>query len=70
MVVTRPYVVLPTDGLVIRPDVEVTGMGLREAKEAVEQPPSTLRSGFSKEDTRRFIEVLKAAGVNVRLQVQ
>ncbi|MES9946549.1 MAG: ribosomal protein L7/L12 [Candidatus Thiodiazotropha sp.] len=49
---------------------EVSGLGLREAKDAVEQPPSTLRSSLSKQEARRLGEILEAAGVKVRLQVR
>lgn len=47
---------------------EVSGMGLKEAKEALEQPPSTLRSNLSQEEARRLAGILEAAGVKVRLQ--
>jgi large subunit ribosomal protein L7/L12 len=48
----------------------VSGMGLKESKEAVEQPPSTLLSDLSEEDARRLAEKLTAAGVKVKVQKQ
>ena len=47
---------------------EVSGMGLRESKEAVEEPPSTLLSNLSEEEARRLAEKLDAAGVKVRIE--
>jgi large subunit ribosomal protein L7/L12 len=47
---------------------EVYGMGLRESKEAVEEPPSTLLSNLSEEEARRLAEKLDAAGVKVRIE--
>jgi large subunit ribosomal protein L7/L12 len=49
---------------------EVSGMGLREAKDAVEQPPSTLRSNLTKEEAQLLREILKAAGAKVSLQAR
>ncbi|MES9990598.1 MAG: ribosomal protein L7/L12 [Candidatus Thiodiazotropha sp.] len=49
---------------------EVTGMGLKASKDAVEQPPSTLRSNLSKQRASHFAEILRAVGVKVRIQTQ
>jgi large subunit ribosomal protein L7/L12 len=49
---------------------EVSGMGLKESKDAVEQPPSRVVSNLSEEEARRLAEKLMADGVIVRIQVQ
>ena len=39
-----------------------TGLGLKEAKEIVDNAPKTLKEGISKEDTAKLAEQLKGAG--------
>ena len=40
----------------------VTGLGLKEAKEIVDNAPKALKEGISKEDAEKLAEELKAAG--------
>ena len=47
---------------------EVTGLGLKEAKEAVEGAPKTLKEGASKEDAEAMKEKLVAAGAEVEIK--
>ena len=44
---------------------ELTGLGLKEAKEAVEGAPKTLKEGASKEDAEAMKEKRVAAGAEV-----
>ena len=39
-----------------------TGLGLKEAKEIVDNAPKTLKEGISKEDAEKLVEELKGAG--------
>ena len=39
-----------------------TGLGLKEAKEIVDNAPKTLKEGISKEDAEKLAEELKGAG--------
>ena len=39
-----------------------TGLGLKEAKEIVDNVPKALKEGISKEDAEKLAEVLKGAG--------
>ena len=39
-----------------------TGLGLKEAKEIVDNVPKALKEGISKEDTEKLAEELKGAG--------
>ena len=39
-----------------------TGLGLKEAKEIVDNSPKALKEGISKEDAEKLAEELKAAG--------
>lgn len=39
-----------------------TGLGLKEAKEIVDNVPKTLKEGISKEDAEKLAEELKGAG--------
>ena len=45
----------------------VTGLGLKEAKEIVDNAPKALKEGISKEDAEKLAEDLKAAGAEVRM---
>ncbi len=47
---------------------EITGLGLKEAKEAVDKAPSTLKEGISKEDAEKFAAQLKEVGADVEVK--
>ena len=47
---------------------EVTGLGLKEAKEKVEGVPSTIKEGASKEDAEALKAKLEAAGATVEIK--
>ena len=47
---------------------EITGLGLKEAKEMVEGVPSKIKEGASKEDAEALKEKLTAAGATVELK--
>ena len=53
---------------VIKAVREITGLGLKEAKELVEGAPKTLKEGVSKEDADKIAEQLKAAGAEVEVK--
>ena len=46
----------------------LTGLGLKEAKEAVESTPAVLKEGISKEDAEAAKAELEAAGATVELK--
>ena len=46
----------------------LTGLGLKEAKEAVEGTPSTLKEGISKDDAEAAKKELEEAGAKVELK--
>ena len=46
----------------------VTGLGLKEAKEIVDNAPKALKEGISKEDAEKLAEELKAAGAEVEVK--
>ena len=46
----------------------LTGLGLKEAKEAVEGTPATLKEGISKEDAEAAKAELEAAGATAELK--
>jgi len=46
----------------------LTGLGLKEAKEAVEGTPSTIKEGVSKEDAEAAKKELEEAGASVELK--
>jgi large subunit ribosomal protein L7/L12 len=46
----------------------VTGLGLKEAKEAVESAPTTLKEGVSKEEAEDLKKQLEEAGAKVELK--
>ena len=46
----------------------LTGLGLKEAKEAVESTPATLKEGISKEDADEAIKALTEAGASAELK--
>ncbi len=47
---------------------EITGLGLKEAKDLVESAPKTLKEGVSKEDADKLKEQLVAAGATVEVK--
>ena len=47
---------------------ELTGLGLKEAKELVEGAPKTLKEGVSKEEADSLKEKLTAAGAEVEIK--
>ncbi len=47
---------------------EITGLGLKEAKDATEQTPSTLKEGVSKEDAENFKKKLEEVGAKVEIK--
>jgi len=46
----------------------ITGLGLKEAKDAVEGAPSTIKEGASKADAETFKKQLEEAGATVELK--
>lgn len=46
----------------------LTGLGLKEAKDAVEKTPSTLKEGISKEEAEEAKKQLEEAGAKVELK--
>ena len=53
---------------VIKAVREITGLGLKEAKEMVEGAPKTVKEGVSKEEADKVAEELKAAGAEVEIK--
>ena len=47
---------------------EITGLGLKDAKDLVEAAPKTIKEGVSKEDADKIAEQLKAAGAEVEVK--
>ncbi len=47
---------------------EITGLGLKDAKDLVETAPKTLKEAVSKEEADKIAEQLKAAGAEVELK--
>ena len=47
---------------------EITGLGLKEAKEAVDGAPTTLKEGISKEDAEKYANQLKEVGADVEVK--
>ncbi len=47
---------------------EITGLGLKEAKDLVEGAPKTLKEGVSKEDADKLKADLEAAGAKVEIK--
>ena len=46
----------------------VTGLGLKEAKDIVDNCPKTLKEGISKEDAEKLVAELKEAGATAELK--
>ena len=53
---------------VIKAVRELTGLGLKEAKELVEAAPKTIKEGVSKEDAEKIKADLTAAGATVEIK--
>ena len=53
---------------VIKAVREVTGLGLKEAKEVVDNAPKTLKEAVSKEEADQIKEKLEAAGASVEVK--
>ncbi len=47
---------------------EVTGLGLKDAKDLVDNAPKTLKEGISKEDAEAMVAKLKEAGADAELK--
>ena len=47
---------------------ELTGLGLKDAKDLVEGAPKTIKEGVSKEEAEKVAEQLKAAGAEVEVK--
>jgi large subunit ribosomal protein L7/L12 len=47
---------------------ELTGLGLKEAKDAVDNAPTTLKTGVSKEDADKAKAALEAEGASVEVK--
>ena len=47
---------------------EITGLGLKEAKDLVEGAPKTVKEGVNKEDSAKIKEKLTAVGATVELK--
>ncbi len=47
---------------------EITGLGLKDAKDLVESAPKALKEGISKEDAEKLKEQLTAAGAEVEIK--
>ena len=47
---------------------EITGLGLKEAKEVVDSAPKAVKEGVSKEDADKFKAMLTAEGASVELK--
>ena len=53
---------------VIKAVRELTGLGLKEAKEVVDNAPKPIKEGVSKEDAAKIEEALKAVGATVEIK--
>lgn len=53
---------------VIKAVREITGLGLKEAKEAVEGTPKTIKEGVSKEDADKIKAALEEVGATVEVK--
>lgn len=47
---------------------ELTGLGLKEAKELVDNAPKPIKTGISESDANEYAEKLKAAGADVEVK--
>ncbi len=53
---------------VVKAAKEVTGLGLKEAKELVDNAPKAIKEGVSKAEAEEVAEKLKEAGAEVEIQ--
>ena len=53
---------------VIKVAREITGLGLKDAKDLVESAPKAIKEGVSKEEADKIAEQLKAAGAEVEVK--
>ena len=53
---------------VIKVAREITGLGLKDAKDLVEAAPTTLKEWVAKEEAYKIAEQLKAAGAEVEIK--
>ena len=53
---------------VIKAVREITGLGLKEAKDMVDGAPSTVKEGASKDDAEKAKKLLEEAGATVELK--
>ena len=53
---------------VIKEVRSITGLGLKEAKEAVESAPKAIKEGVSKEEAEEFKKKLEEAGVTAEIK--
>ena len=53
---------------VIKVAREITGLGLKDAKDLVEAAPKTVKEAVAKEEAEKIAEQLKAAGAEVELK--
>ncbi len=53
---------------VIKAVRNITGLGLKEAKEMVEGAPKTVKEGVSKDEAAKIADELKAAGAEVEVK--
>ena len=47
---------------------EITGLGLKDAKDLVEAAPKTIKEGIAKDEAEKIAEQLKAAGAEVEVK--
>ncbi len=53
---------------VIKAVRELTGLGLKDAKDLVERAPKAIKEGVSKDEAEKVAEALKAAGAEVEVK--
>ena len=53
---------------VIKVAREITGLGLKDAKDLVESAPKTIKEAVSKEEAEKIAEQLKATGAEVEVK--
>ena len=53
---------------VIKAVRELTGLGLKDAKDLVEGAPKAIKEGVSKDEAEKVAEALKAAGAEVEVK--
>ena len=53
---------------VIKVAREITGLGLKDAKDLVEGAPKTIKEGVAKDEAEKIAEQLKAAGAEVEVK--